>query len=283
MPQIAIVTDSVACLPRELIEQYGIEIIPLTILIDGRIYRDWVDITPEQAYQFFLENPDSFKTAPATPEECLAVFKKASQKAQNIICVTLSVKISTLYNMANMAREKATTELPGVNIVLIDSGTATAAQGFVALAAARAAIQGKTVDEAVEAALEVKRKVNTIVLLDTVRHVYRSGRVPRIAAQAASILNIKPIFTVAETVHFATAVATRKQGIERMLRMMRDKVENRSVHCAVMHAYDLPGALMLKERVEREFNCVELWISEFSPLMGYATGTGTLGVAFYPE
>jgi len=283
LPQIAIVTDSVACLTEELIKQYDIEIIPLTILIDGRIYRDWVDITPEQAYQFFLKNPDSFKTAPATPEECLEVFRKTSQKAQNIVCITLSVKISTLFNMANIAREKALTELPGVNIVLIDSGTATAAQGFVALAAARAVEQGKSLEEVIESALEVKRKVNTLVLLDTVRHVYRSGRVPRIAAQAASILNIKPIFTVSDTVHFVTAVATRKQGVDRILRMMRDKVGNQPIHCAVMHAYDIQGAMMLKDRVSNEFNCVELWISEFSPLMGYATGTGTLGVAFYPE
>jgi DegV family protein with EDD domain len=118
-------------------------------------------------------------------------------------------------------------------------------------------------------------------LLDTVKYVYRSGRVPRIAAQAGSILNIKPIFTIKGSVHFATAVVSRGAGIERMLRMMRDKVDRQPIHCAIMHAYDPEDAESLKERVKKGFNCVELWITEFSPVMGYATGTGTLGLAFY--
>ena len=79
------------------------------------------------------------------------------------------------------------------------------------------------------------------------------------------------------------AVRSRERGIERMLKIMSDKVGQDPVHVAVTHAYALEEAQRLKERVASAFNCVELWISEFSPLMGYATGTGTLGLAFYPE
>jgi DegV family protein with EDD domain len=280
---VTTVTDSVACLPDQLIQQYGIEIIPLTVLAGGKTYRDWMDITPSQAYELFLKDPNSFKTAPATPEECLNTFRRASQKSNNIVCITLSAKISTLINMVKAAQEKARTILPQVNITIIDSETATAAQGFVVLAAARAATTGKSLEEVITAAHQVKTKVNTIVLLDTMKHVYRSGRVPKIAAQAASVINIKPIFTISGSVHFATAAATKKHGIAHMLKMMRAKVGNRPIHCSVMHAFDLDEAQHLKDRVAREFECIELWISEFSPIMGYATGTGTLGVAFYPE
>ena len=65
--------------------------------------------------------------------------------------------------------------------------------------------------------------------------------------------------------------------------MMREKVGRNQVHVAVMHAYALDEAEKLKERVLAEFNCAELWLTEFSPLMGYACGTGTLGLAFYKE
>jgi DegV family protein with EDD domain len=283
LPETAIVTDSVACLTKELIEQYAIEIIPLNMLVGGKVYRDWINISPSKAYELVQKDPDSFKTSPATPEECLEVFRKTSQKAKDIICITVSSGISALSQMATVAQERARIVLPGVRIAIIDSETATSAEGFVALAAARAVQAGASFEEVIRIAQQVKYKVQTIVLLDTVRYVYRSGRVPRIAAQAASVLNIRPIFTITGKVRFATAVASKKHGIERVLKMMHDEVGHSPVRCAVMHAYALDEAEKLKERVASEFNTIELWISEFSPVMGYATGTGTLGVAFYHE
>ena len=134
-----------------------------------------------------------------------------------------------------------------------------------------------------KAAEEMRDKVSVVVLLDTMRHVYRSGRIPKVAAQVGSILNIRPIFTVSGAVHFTGAVRNREHGINRILQMMKDKVGQNPVHVAVMHAYALNEAERLKERVSSEFNCAELWLTEFSPVMGYATGTGTLAVAFYSE
>jgi DegV family protein with EDD domain len=283
VPEIAIVTDSIACLNREQVERYGIEIIPITVLSGRQVYRDWIDITPTQAYEIFQKDPESFKTAPPTPEQVFEAFQKASQTAPNVICITVSTQISTLYNIVRVARERAKETLPGIKIEIIDAGTAAAAEGFVVLAAARAAEAGKSLQEVLEAAESVKRKVQAVVLLDTVRYVYRSGRVPKIAAQAASVLNIRPIFTVSESVHYVTAAISKSQGIARMIKMMHDRVDNLPVHCAVIHAYALDDGQKIKERVAREFNCVELWISEFSPVMGYATGTGTLGLAFYTD
>ena len=85
------------------------------------------------------------------------------------------------------------------------------------------------------------------------------------------------------SVRFKGAVRSREHGIERVLKIAKDKVGRKPVHMAVMHAYAPDDAQQLKERVESEFNCAELWITEFSPVMGYACGTGTLGLAFYPE
>ena len=283
MPQIAVITDSIACLPGDLQEKYRIRIVPLTILVAGQVYHDGVDITPSQVYELFLKDPDSFKAAPATPEEFLAVLRKAAQAATSIFCITVSLKISTMFNVARLAIERAGVELPEIRIELLDSDTATAAEGFIALSAARAVDAGKNLAQVVEAATRVKGKVNAVVMLDTMRHVYRSGRVPRIAAQAGSMLNIRPIFTVSGSVHFATAVRNKKSGIEKIKSMMREKVGGQPVHCAVMHAYAPVEALNLREQVAAEFNCSELWITEFSPVMGYATGTGTLGLAFYTD
>jgi DegV family protein with EDD domain len=188
-----------------------------------------------------------------------------------------------MYSAAGDARELARTEIPGTTIEVMDSYTATPSEGMVALAAARAAAEGKDLTEVIRTAEEVRDKVSAIVFLDTIRHVYRSGRIPKIASQIGSVLNIKPLLTVSQVVHFTGMARNRKQGIERLLRMMRDKVGDSPVHVAVTHAYAPDEAEKLKERVAAEFNCIELWLAEFSPVMGYACGTGTVGVAFYPE
>lgn len=272
-----------ACLNRELAEKYEIEIIPLIFYVGGKIYRDWVDVTPSQAYQLFLQDPDSFRTSTASPLECLEIFRKAGKRASNIICITLSSHLSTLFNSANDAAEMAKEELPGLNIKVIDSASATPSEGMIALAAARAAADGKDMAEVIRVADEVKGKVNALILLDTMRHVYRSGRVPRVASILGSALSIRPILSVSGTVHFVGLARTRKQGIERIMAMMKERLGKQPVHMAVTHAYAPEEAEKLKVRVASEFNCVELWVAEFSPLMGYACGTGTVGTAFYAE
>jgi DegV family protein with EDD domain len=265
------------------VEQYGIEIVPLNFYAGGKLYKDWVDVTPSQAYELFLKDPESFKTSSASPEDCLNAYRRAGKRAKSIFCVTVSLKLSTFYNVAQGAIELAKTELPHLSIEVLDSRTATAAEGFIALASARAAKEGKDLTEVVSAAKEVRDKVSCVVLLDTMRHVYRSGRIPKVAAQVGSIFNIRPIFTVSGAVHFAGAVRNRAHGINRILQMMKEKVGKNPVHVAVMHAYAPEEAEKLKRRVSTEFNCTELWLSEFSPLIGYACGTGTIGLAFYPE
>jgi DegV family protein with EDD domain len=273
----------VACLNHELAEKYEIEIIPINFYVGGKIYRDWVDVTPSEAYQLFLQDPDSFRTSTASPAECLEIFRQAGKRAPNILCITLSSGLSTLYNSASDAVEMAREELPGINIKVIDSHTATPSEGMVALAAARAAADGKALEEVARVAEEVKGKVSALVLLDTMRHVYRSGRVPRVASVLGSALSIRPILSVSGTVHFAGLARTRKQGVEHILRMMKERLGKRPVHVAVTHAYAPEEAEKLMARVASEFNCVELWLSEFSPVMGYACGTGTVGTAFYPD
>ncbi|HEY92734.1 MAG TPA: DegV family protein [Dehalococcoidia bacterium] len=284
MADVGVVTDSIACLTKELVEQYNIGIVPISICFRDEVYRDWVDITPTEAYELFLQDPERFTTSPASPGHYLEVYQEASNQTKNILCITLSSKLSTGYDMACVAREQAKSELPQISVDVLDSQTVTAAQGFIVLAAARAAAEGRSLAEVVKVAEEVRDRATFLLLLDTIRHVYRTGRIPKVAAQVGSMLKIKPILTSSSgLVRFSGAVRSRESGINRILNMMKDKVGQNPVHVAVMHAYVPDEAEKLKERISSEFNCAELWITEFSPVMGYATGTGTLGFAYYKE
>lgn len=281
---IAIVTDSISCLEKELIEKYGIEIVPIRLTFKGKIYRDSVDLTPTQAYEMLLDDPERFNTSPASPGHYLEAYRKAGRKAGGILCITLSSKLSTGYNMACTAMEQARSEMPGISIHVMDSMNVTAAEGFVVLAAARAAAEGKDMDGVIEAAEEVRGKVTFFALLDTIKHVYRTGRIPKIASQVGSMLNIKPILTSSNgLVRFKGIVKSRERGKVKLLEILREHTDGRPVHVAVMHAYCPGEAEEFNEMIASQFNCAELWISEFTPVMGYATGTGTLAIAFYPD
>lgn len=284
MQKVAVVTDSVAGLTRELVELYGIGIVPIRLLVKGKVYRDSVDITPSEAYQFLAHDPESFNTSPSSPVYYLEAFREASLKAKNILCITLSSGVSGGYNMACLAKEQAETELAGITIEVMDSQNVTAAEGFIALAAARMAADGKELSEVIKAAERVREKVTFLAVLETMKHVYRTGRIPKVASQLGSMLSIKPVLSISGgLIHLKWVVRSKEQGINHILQELKERVGQRPVHIAVMHA-DVPDeAARLKERIASEFNCAELWITEFSPVMGYATGKGTLGIAFYPD
>ena len=280
--KVAVLVDSTSCLTKELVSQYGIRIVPINFYFGNKVYKDWVDITPDEAYQLFLKDPESFKTSGSNPWDWMEACREAIAETDNIVCITLSAKLSGIYNGVLEAREKLKPEFPKVSIEVVDSQVVTAAEGFIALAAARAAETGKSLAEVVKAAELMREKVTFLAFLDTIKHVYRTGRIPKIAAQVASVLNVRPLLTGSGgVVRFLGVVRSRQKGIERMLEIMRKRVGNAPAHVAVMHAFALEEAEKLKERIATEFNCAELWVTGFSPVMGYACGTGTLGIAFY--
>jgi DegV family protein with EDD domain len=282
--KVAVITDSIACLTRELVEQYGIRIAPISLFFGEKTYRDWVDITPDEAYELFLKDPDAFKTSGSNPLEWMEACREASRETDSVVCITLSSKLSVVYNSVLDVKKRLEAEIPGLSIEVVDSQTVTAAEGFVVLAAARAAEQGKSLPEVVKAAEGMRDRIGFIAFLDTIRHVYRTGRIPKLAALAGSVLNIRPVLTVSGgVVRFIGMVRSRERGVKRLLKRMREKVGKNPVHVAVMHAFAQEEGEKLKELIAAEFNCVELWLTGFSPVMGYATGTGTLGLAFYED
>ena len=282
--KVVVITDSMAGIPKQMVEQYKIMIVPIMLLVQGKLYRDGVDISPSEAYKMLLQDPESFKTSPASPGHFLEAYCEANKYAKSILCITLSSKLSTAYDVACIAKEQAKSKLPEALIEVVDSQNVLASEGFVALAAARAAMQGKDLAEVVKVAEEVRDKSTFLVVLDTIRYAYRTGRIPKVASKIGSLLNIKPILSISSgLVRFKGMVRNREKGIKRMLEMLRDRVGQSPVHVAVMHAYALDDAERLKERISSEFNCAEIFITEFSPVMGYATGTGTLGFAFYKD
>lgn len=281
--QVAIVTDSVACIPKELAENYGIEVVPIEVHFEDRVYRDGIDISPTQFYALLRQAKKLPTTAASLPGVFLEAYRKASQKATSILCITLSSKLSGMFNSARLAMEMAKESLPGMVIELLDSRTAAAAQGLVVLAAAQAAALGESLTEVVETAKRIMQRVNLLAMLDTLHYLVKGGRVPKAAALAGSLLKIKPIFTITEgEAHPVANPRTTSGAIKRMLQILEQKIAKEPpLHAAVMHAEALDKAIELRSWISSRFNCAELFITEFTPVIGAHTGPGVIGVAFY--
>jgi DegV family protein with EDD domain len=282
MQKVAILADSIACLTPEMIRQYQLRVVPINIHFNGTIYRDGVDITSAEAYRMLEEAPNYFSSSPASIGEYVGAYYEASTRAESILCITLSSKLSTLYNMACVAKEEVSNELNKTLIEVIDSETAAVGEGLIVSAAAYAATQGKDLAEVTEITRAIRNKINVIGIMDTVRYVYRTGRIPEITSRVASILNIKPVFSITDgVVRIAGLTRSKKHALKRALNIMRKDVGVKPVHVAVAHANVLEEGKRLKEQISSEFNCVELWLTDFSPVMAYSTGTGVLAIAYY--
>ena len=283
--KVAIVTDSVACISPEQAEKYGIEVVPIELHFEDRVYRDGIDLSPTEFYTLFRQAKKLPTTAAALPGSFLEAYHKASRRAASILCISLSAKLSGMFNSAQLAIERLNGALPDTAIRVLDCGTAAAAQGLVVLAAAKAAASGEDLTGVIETAKSVMQRVRLFVMVDTLRYLVKGGRVPKVAALATSLLRIKPILTIAngEAVP-VTNPRTIPGAMKRILELMGQKiVTGQPLHVAVMHADALDKAMVLREQISSRFDCAELFITEFTPVMGAHTGPGVIGIAFYPE
>lgn len=281
--QTAVVTDSTACVPQERVEQYGIEIVPVELIFDGRIYRDGIDITPAEFYERLRQAKRLPTTSGSLPGPYLEAYRQASHRASNILSVTEPSHFSGMFNSAKLAQEMAKTELPDTIIEVLECNTVAAGQGLVVLAAARAAASGKGLTDITETAKKVMSRVHLYAALDTLNYLVKGGRVPKAAALANSLLQIKPVFTInGSDAHTVALPRTKRSAVKHILRFMKEKViPGQPLHIAVMHANAVNDALALRDRIATQFDGAELFITEFTPVMGAHTGPGLIGVAFY--
>lgn len=281
--KVAIVTDTTACIPQKLVEKHGIEVVPVVFIFGDESYRDGIDMSTAEFYARLRQAKKLPTTSGSLPGPYLEAYREVSQRADNILCLTAPSKLSGMFHSARLAAKMAKEVLPHVTIEVLDCGTAAAGQGLVVLAAARVAAQGNNLVEVIETAGDVMKRVNLLATLDTLSYLVKGGRVPRAAALASSLLQIKPIFTVKDSEASSIAnIRTMTGAIKRIIKIMEDEIaKQQPLHAAVMHADALDKAQELEKEISRRFNCTEIFITEFTPVMGVHTGPGVVGVAFY--
>lgn len=276
--------DSSSCLPPELLRQWNITVVPHELIIGNRSYRDGVDIHPEEFYRLLKGNQPSFTTAAPRSQQFLEAFLVAGERAPEVLCITLATQLSATYRSACAAVELANGRLADIKVQVVDSRAAAGASGLIALAAARWAAAGDTLDQVISKVNRLIPRVNLIAFLDTLAYLGRGGRVRKFEAWAGSLLSIKPLTELRlGEARMLERPRSRAKATERLLDIMRQRVGPRPVLVNVMEAAAVKDAQALSIRIQADFNCRELFISQFTPVMGLHTGPGLLGTAFYVE
>ncbi len=283
--RVTIVVDSSFCIPAELLQSHRIIVVPQELIVGDKTFRDGVDMRPGEFYEILKKNQTAMSTNAPRPPAFLDAFKEAAAAgAQSILCLTIASTFSSTYNSARVGAEMAAAALPRTPVRVLDTRAAAGAAGFVAMAAAKAAAEGQGLDAVADCAARMIPRVNLLALLDSLVYLGKSGRVPRIAAWASSILDIKPMAELKDgEAHLVERPRTRVKAIQRLVEVMKDRVGGDPVHVNVMHANCLQDADALRKRVCDEFRCAEVLLTEFTPVMGAHTGPGLLGLAFYKE
>lgn len=280
MTKIAVITDSSAYIPQELVDQYSIHIIPLTVLWGPEKLLDGVDITPAEFIQRLVEDPVHPTTTQPNPDDFLRVYRQLAEEYDAIVVPLISTELSGTVNSAEMAAK----DFDRMPVRVIDSRSTSMGLGFVALAAARAAAQGKPLEGVEEAARSVVSKVRILFVVDTLEYLHKGGRIGGASRLLGTMLSLKPLLHMNEgRVDALEKVRTKVKAINRMLDLSDQYADNKPVRVAVVHSGIPEDAEKLKARVAERFSCVELFITEISPAIAVHTGPRTLGLAVCPD
>lgn len=284
MAEVKIVADSSVCLPRELLEKHGILLVPEIIIFGNKVYRDGMDLDPHEFYTMLQQAKELPTTSAPSPEDFANAYQRAIKDADSIICILVTSGFSSMgLKSALIARES----FPKVPIEVIDSRTAVGAYGFVVLAAARAAAEGKSLPGVVKAAEDMKMRVNMIAALDTLKYLAKGGRIGKAACWAGGLLSIKPIIEVPTStgvVEPIERVRTRRKALQRLLDIMGERVvTEQPLHVSIDHANVPDDADWLKTQVHSHFDCNEIYINDWAPVAGVHCGPGVIGLSFYAD
>ncbi len=271
---VKIVTDSVADLPPKVVRELGITVVPLNIRFGTQVYRDSVDLAAEEFYKRLTESKILPVTSVPPPATFAETYDKLAEETDEILVITLTSKLSGTYQVAQQSvglmKRKCRVEV-------VDSTQAVMAQGFVVMAAARAARAGASFDEVLEAAHSTIPRVEMRAAFDTLEYLYRGGRIGKAQAFLGSVLKINPIIGLKDGEVFPFGrERSRAKALDRLYKfvMSYSNIEG----LAIEYASNREEAELLASRLSSRYPHENIYLTMASPVIGTHTGPHLLVV-----
>jgi DegV family protein with EDD domain len=274
MSRIAIVTDTIACLPPQLAKDYGIKIVPVCLIINGKSYRDGIDINNEEFWRQF-DSMQTFSTNAALPGDFLDVFQEAGKGADEVVCTLVSKAMSATYQSAVQARELLKGDNPGLKVEIIDSRTATGAEGFVALEGARAARAGKSLAEVMAIMQNTIERAKWVCGMETTKYIIKIGRAPKTIPPEV-FLQVKPMIAQLHNtglVEDAGVARGKPECFQRMVDMVGENSDlTKPLHVIVHYTNNMDDGEQLVKMAKAKYHPAEIYLTPYSAVMCGTTG-----------
>ncbi len=272
---VKIVTDSIADLPPDIVNELDITVIPVNVCFGNEVYRDGIDLSVEEFY-IKLENSSVFPTsAVPPPTSFIEVYQRLSLKADSIIVISLSKKLSGFYEAALQSSKITHNTAP---ITIIDSEWAIMAEGFIVMSAARAAQKGATVQEIIDLVEYNKQRVELCAAFDTLEYLKRGGRINKIAAFMGNMLHIHPVIGIKDGVVVPYGKEySREAAVDQLYRVAAGYFHIEELSVACVNA--IADSEKLISRLDRIFPANRIIRSRTSPVIGTHTGPNLLALA----
>ncbi|MBN1092069.1 DegV family protein [Blastococcus sp. TML/M2B] len=278
---VAVVTDSTAYLPAELLERYRIEVVPLYVVLAGRSGTEGGSVGPDDVARVLGTRGGRVSTSRPTPGDFVAAYRRLLDAgADRLVSIHLSAELSGTWDAARLAASQV-----GEHVVtVVDSRSAAMGNGFAVLAAARAADAGADAAEVAETARRTAAATRTFFVVDTLEHLRRGGRIGPAAALLGSALAVKPVLHVEDgRVVPLEKVRTSARALHRLVQRVVEVVDGQPAALAVHHlAAPERAERLAAELREHVPTAHELHVSELGAAIGAHVGPGAVGVVVAP-
>jgi DegV family protein with EDD domain len=280
LSKIKIVTDSTVDLMAEEIKKYDIEVVPLTISVDGETYRDRVDITPSEFMKKMKESKELPKTSQPSAGAFLELYDRLGLEGYDVISIHMTGGMSGTIHSAQSAADMTET-----NVTVIDSRFISKALSFQVLEAVQMVKEGYHLKEIVEELKQVRQQSRLYIVVDTLDNLVKGGRIGKGTALIGSLLNIKPIASLENGEYTPVAkVRSHAQAAKYIAKHFAEDVKGKVIKgVGLVHADGNEFAVKVKEAVKERTGYESIKIEETTPVISTHTGAGTISFMYYFE
>jgi DegV family protein with EDD domain len=278
MSKVAIVTDSTASIPENLVTKYSISVAPQVLIWEGETFEDGIDIQPDEFYKRLSQSKKMPTTSQVTPKTFSKIFSGLLADKREILAILVSTPLSG--TVASALQIKQT--MPEAPIEIVDSTSVSMGLGFPVLAAARAAKEGASLSECKALAENARKHAGVIFAVDTLEFLHRGGRIGGASRFLGTALKLKPILEIQDgRIEGVAKVRTRSKSISCIMDMVEERINGRTpLHLGILHANVPADAQKLLSETKDRFKAVEYLVSDISPVLGTHAGPGTVGLAY---
>lgn len=280
-----IVTDSgtdISLTPQQRAE-LGVHVVPLVVTLDGKTYREGIDVEPAEFYRLLAATEGLPVTSQPSAGEFAETYRRLAISDPDILSIHMTSGLSGTFNSAQAGASLT----PEANITLVDTKTLSAAAGWQVEAAARMAKAGWSKEQILALVGRISKASDSMYTLDELKYLIHGGRISHMKGLIASILNLKPIIGV-EKVNGTYTQLGQTRTFKKAMKGLVDLIASQhapgsALHVQVLHAFNPDGAAMLREQIDRLFDCTWLPVGPMSLVLGAHTGPSMVGVAFAPQ